>query len=72
MALWGNTDANEAKPKWLTTEQKEDVIANQFGWVAKPGGKFTGNGNANASPEILCFIKGLSGKIVETLLCEDR
>ena len=63
MALWGNTDANEAKPKWLTTEQKEDVIANQFGWVAKPGGKFTGNGNANASPEILCFIKGLSGKI---------
>lgn len=63
MALWGNTDADEAKPKWLTTEQKEDVIANQFGWVAKPGGKFTGNGNANASPEILCFIKGLSGKI---------
>ena len=63
MALWGNTDANEAKPKWLTTEQKEDVIANEFGWVAKPGGKFTGNGNANASPEILCFIKGLSGKI---------
>ncbi len=63
MALWGKTETDEAKPKWFTTEQKEDVIANEFGWVAKPGGKFTGNGNANASPEILCFIKGLSGKI---------
>lgn len=63
MALWGKTETDEAKPKWFTTEQKEDVIANEFGWVAKPGGKFTGNGNTAASPEILCFIKGLSGKI---------
>lgn len=63
MALWGNSTSDEAKPKWLTTEQKEDIIANEHGWVAVPGGKFTGNGNTSASPEILCFIKGLSGKV---------
>ena len=63
MALWGNSTSDESKPKWLTAEQKEDIIANEHGWVAVPGGKFTGNGNANASPEILCFIKGLSGKV---------
>ena len=63
MSLWGVTDATESKPKWLTTEQKEDIAANEFGWVATPGGKFAGNGNASASPEILCFVKGLSGKL---------
>ena len=63
MALWGNTTSDESKPKWLTAEQKEDIIANEHGWVAVPGGKFTGNGNTSASPEILCFIKGLSGKV---------
>lgn len=63
MALWGNSTSDESKPKWLTTEQKEDIIANEHGWVAVPGGKFTGNGNTSASPEILCFIKGLSGKV---------
>ena len=26
MALWGHTDTDEAKPKWFTTEQKEDII----------------------------------------------
>ena len=63
MALWGNSTSDESKPKWLTAEQKEDIIANEHGWVAVPGGKFTGNGNTSASPEILCFIKGLSGKV---------
>jgi hypothetical protein len=63
MALWGVSDATESKPKWLTTEQKEDIAANEFGWVATPGGKFAGNGNASASPEILCFVKGLSSKL---------
>ena len=63
MALWGHTDTDEAKPKWFTTEQKEDIIATQHGWVAKPGSKFAGNSRSGADPEILCFIKGLSGKL---------
>ena len=27
MALWGGSDADEAKPKWLTTEEKRAVYA---------------------------------------------
>ena len=26
MALWGNTDADEAKPKWMTSAEKADVL----------------------------------------------
>ena len=32
MALWGTTDADEAKPKWLTAEQKTNVFATAAGW----------------------------------------
>ena len=28
MSGWGATDSDESKPKWLTADQKEDVIAN--------------------------------------------
>ncbi len=28
MALWGVTDADEAKPKWLTSDDKKEVFAN--------------------------------------------
>ena len=33
MASWGATDANEAKPKWLTAAQKTDTFADSRGWV---------------------------------------
>ena len=48
MGSWGATDANEAKPKYLTTVEKRDVYATTKGWV-KPAG---GNDNAAADPEV--------------------
>src|SRR5210317_2101341 len=33
MSSWGATDANEAKPKWLTAAQKRDTFADSRGWV---------------------------------------
>ena len=33
MSSWGATDANEAKPKWLTAAQKTDTFADSRGWV---------------------------------------
>ena len=63
MALWGATDADEAKPKHLTTAQKTEVYANSGGWVVEAGSSQTGNGNADADPEILVAIRGLSTSI---------
>ena len=60
MPLWGKTDADESKPKWLTDEQKKEVYANASGWVVEAGSAMTGNDNANAAPEILVAIGGLS------------
>jgi len=60
MALWGASDADESKPKWLTTAQKKEVFANTSGWVVEAGSTMTGNGNANAQPEVLCCIGNLS------------
>ena len=37
MPLWGATDADESKPKWLTTAQKKEVFANTTGWVVEAG-----------------------------------
>jgi hypothetical protein len=51
MALWGITDADEAKPKWLTTAQKETVFATARGWV-----QLDGKGNE----EVICAIGGLA------------
>ena len=60
MALWGITDADEAKPKWLTDAQKKEVFANNSGWVVEGGSTMTGNGNADAQPEVLCCIGQLA------------
>ena len=60
MPLWGKTDADESKPKWLTDDQKKEVFANNSGWVVEGGSAQTGNGNANAQAEVLCCIGGLS------------
>ena len=60
MALWGITDADESKPKWLTTANKKEVYANNSGWVVEGGSAQTGNDNADAQPEVLCCIGDLA------------
>ena len=54
MALWGNTDADEAKPKWLTTDEKDTTFATDRGWV-----RLDGKGNE----EVLCAIGELSTSV---------
>ncbi len=63
MPLWGKTDADESKPKWLTDAQKKEVYADASGWVVEGGSAMTGNGNTNAAPEILACIGNLSTAI---------
>ena len=60
MALWGITDADEAKPKWLTDAEKKQVFANNSGWVVEGGSTMTGNGNGDAQPEVLCCVPMLA------------
>ena len=60
MALWGITDADESKPKWLTTANKKEVFANNSGWVVEGGSAQTGNDNADAQPEVLCCVGNLA------------
>ena len=60
MALWGITDADEAKPKWLTTANKKEVYANNSGWVVEAGSTQTGNDNTDAQPEVLCCVGDLA------------
>jgi hypothetical protein len=67
MSSWG-TDPSSAdqKPKYLldnevTKYRREDSYASIQGWVMRAGSPATGNGNINASPEILVAIGGLSG-----------
>ena len=60
MALWGITDADEAKPKWLTTAEKKEVFANNSGWVVEAGSTMTGNDNTDAQPEVLCCVGDLA------------
>ena len=63
MGLWGASDATEDQPKHFTTEQKEDVVANEHGWTVKAGSTMTGNDNTSADPEILVFIRGWDNKL---------
>jgi len=60
MALWGATDADESKPKWLTTAEKKEVYATNEGWVREAGSVWSGNDNASAAPEILVAIGNLT------------
>lgn len=60
MSLWGASDANEAKPKFLTDAEKKEVFANASGWVQEAGTAATGNDNASADPEVLVAIGGLA------------
>ena len=68
MPLWGITD--EAKPKWLTTEEKKEVYANESGWVVEGGSTMTGNGNVDAQPEVLCCIGDLADRLQNATITE--
>ena len=59
MPLWGATDADESKPKHLTTARKKEVYAAAGGWVIEAGSTMTGNSNTSATPEILVAMGGL-------------
>ena len=63
MALWGASDADESKPKNLTTAEKKEVFATASGWVREAGSTLSGNGNVNADPEVLVAISGLAVSI---------
>jgi hypothetical protein len=57
MALWGTSDADEAKPKYLTVAEKKQVYATAAGWLAEPG---LSTGNPDAAPEVLACVGGLN------------
>ena len=63
MALWGNTDADEAKPKWLTADQKTNVFATNQGWTQL---------NGKGLEEVICAIGGLSGALNAADVTEVR
>jgi hypothetical protein len=54
MSSWGATDANEAKPKWLSAADKTNTYATEKGWVFK---------NGQGQEEILVAIGNLSSKL---------
>ena len=70
MPLWGATDADESKPKNLTTAQKKQVFANASGWVLEAGSALSGNDNTDADPEVLVAIGELSTSIGEADITE--
>ena len=63
MSLWGATDADESKPKNLTTAEKKEVFASAKGWVREAGSVLSGNGNTSADPEVLVALRGLAVKL---------
>jgi hypothetical protein len=60
MPLWGATDADESKPKHLTTAQKKEVYAAAGGWTVESGSTMSGNDNTSATPEVLVAIGSLT------------
>ena len=60
MPLWGATDADESKPKHLTTAQKKEVYAAAGGWTIEAGSTMSGNDNTSATPEVLVAIGSLT------------
>ena len=60
MPLWGNSDADESKPKNLTTAEKKEVYATASGWVREAGSALSGNNNTSADPELLVAVSALS------------
>jgi len=70
MSSWGATDSDESKPKYIIDSEKKEVYADAKGWVRQAGTKASGNGNANATPEVLVAIGGLAGSDASTGLQE--
>ena len=60
MALWGASDADESKPKHLTTAEKKQVFATTAGWVREGFNADQGNDNTSAAPEVLVAIGDLT------------
>ena len=60
MALWGASDADESKPKWLTTAEKKTVLATTAGWVHEAWNADMGNDNSSAQVEVLACVGGLT------------
>lgn len=54
MSSWGATDADEAKPKWLSATEKTNTYATEKGWVFK---------NGQGQEEVLVAIGNLSSKL---------
>ena len=65
MALCGVTEAEGAKPKWLTTEGKRDIFANTSGWV-QPAQGISAARALLAQKEVLVAIGGLSETVTTT------
>ena len=61
MSLWGATTTDESKPKHLTAAEQKQTYATARGWVRESGNENSGNDNANADPEVLVAIGGLTG-----------
>jgi len=57
MSLWGNSDADESKPKWLTAAEKKLTFATAKGWVFKK--------SDNHQEEVLCAIGELATSIAQ-------
>jgi hypothetical protein len=62
MSNWGATDADESKPKYLTTAQKKEIFATARGWEVEAGSKQTGNGRT-ADSEVLVAMSSLATKV---------
>ncbi len=63
MSLWGASDADESKPKNLTTVEKKLVFASTRGWVQEPNNVRTGSDNASGQPEVLVAMRKLTTKL---------
>ena len=63
MGLWGATDADESKPKNLTTAEKKLIFASTRGWVQEPNNVRTGSDNASGQPEVLVAMNKLTTKL---------
>ena len=63
MSLWGASDADESKPKNLTTAEKKLVFASTRGWVQEPNNVRTGSDNASGQPEVLVAMNKLTTKL---------
>lgn len=71
MALWGKSTSADSRPKFVVDNTdaadgpgaREHVKATTRGWEMSPGTGASGNDNADAQPEILVAIGGLSSTL---------